>query len=175
MNKSFYLWMMTIFSILFLVSFFLYETTRSDLKRCRAKETAYKSLIDGDFEKFKSLMKDLSKPELDYYSSKFFDLEISLAVEEKNSGNFGRALELVEKAFGIASTKSQISRALVLKGELLMKMERYDDVMKDLEIFLKDKTLPDRERALEILKEAAEKAGKREIALEAEKAIEGGR
>ncbi len=175
MNKAFYLSMMTVFAFLFLVSYFLYEATRSDLKECRTKEIAYKALIDGDFEKFKNLMKDIPKHELDYYSSKFFDLELSLAIEERNSGNFGKALELVEKASEIISTKSQLSRALILKGELLMKMERYDDVVRTLSVFLKDKTIPDRERALEILKEAAEKAGKKEIALEAEKALESGR
>ncbi len=173
MNRAFYLAMMTVFAFLFLISYFLYETTKSDLKDCRTREIAYKALIDGDFEKFRSLMKDLPKHELDYYSSKFFDLELSLAIEERNSGNFGRALNLVKEASKLISTKSQLSRVLILKGELLMKMGRYDEVVKDLDTFLKDKTIPDRERALEILKEAAERAGRKDIALEAERALSG--
>ncbi len=168
MNKVFYLSMMTIFAVLFLVSYLLYGVAKNDLKECRAKEMAYKALIDGDFEKFKSLMKDLPKHELEYYSSKFFDLEISLAVEEKNSGNFGKALEILEKSLKVVSTKSQLSRALLLKGEILLKMGRYDELLKDLSVFLKDKTLPDREKALELLKEAAEKIGREDIVREVE-------
>jgi len=167
-NRGFYLSMMTIFAVLFLVAYLLYGVTKNDLKECRTKEMAYKALIDGDFEKFKSLMKDLPEHELGYYSSKFFDLEISLAVEEKNSGNYGKALEILEKSIKVVSTKSQLSRALLLKGEILLKMERYDEVIKELSVFLKDETLPDREKAFEILKKAAEKIGRKDITREIE-------
>ena len=175
MSKAFYLSMMTVFAILFLISYFLYATTKKDLNECRLKETAYRALIDGDFDKFKSLMKDLPEHELDYYSSKFFNIELSLALEEKNSGNFGKALDILEKSLKVANTKSQVSKALILKSEILMKMERYDDVVRELRVFVKDQTLPDRERALEILKEAAKRSGDKELESEIERILKSGR
>ena len=175
MSKAFYLSMMTVFAVLFLISYFLYGTTKNDLKECRTKEIAYKSLIDGNFEKFKSLMKDIPKHELEYYSSKFFNLEISLAIEEMSSGNFGKALDIVEKALKVAATKFQISKALILKSEILMKMERYDEVIRLLKSFIENKSLPERERALELLKRAAEKLGKKDLISEVEKNLNNGR
>ncbi len=170
MNRNFYLIMMTIFAILFLVSYFLYDSVKRDLKECRTKEIAYKSLIEGNFDKFQSLMRDLPRHELDYYSSKFFDLEISLSEEEKANGNFGRALELVEKALKVHRTNDQLSKGLILKGEILVKMEKYTEALNTLEVFL-NKDLPYRKEALFLLKNTAEKAGRSDLVSKVEEAL----
>jgi len=138
LNRIFYLVMMTIFAVLFLVTYYVYSQTKEKLQQCGVERDALYALVDGRFDEFSKKL-DLKEHQIAYYASKFFQFQLGKAYMEVRRGNYGKALEDIEKALAVAQSPSELSEGLIFKAAVLEKMGRYEEAVKVLKIVIEEK------------------------------------
>ncbi len=137
-----YLTLMTVFAVLFLITFFSYKSLKKSYDEMSSELKAYDMFLSGDLEGFLKYVKGknlrLSK-EIDFYLDRFAQLELSAGLSEMESGNYGEALEHFQKVLGMSSiSKTTRFRAIMFTGKAFYNLRKYDKAYEYLRVFLED-------------------------------------
>ncbi|MGB9789575.1 MAG: tetratricopeptide repeat protein [Thermotoga caldifontis] len=172
--EKFFLVLLTVFALLFLLSFQAFVSMRTQLKRNERIIEAYKLYVNEDYDRFEQYIKVHGLKELENLNStlkeKVFEKYYSLGVVKLNLGDFSTAYEYFKKAFEQLPEGDERRAELVyLMGQSLAKAGRSLEAKLQLNMVLQ---MPDslyRSQAIRLLIDLYRQTGEKEKADELEK------
>ncbi|WP_165276215.1 hypothetical protein [Thermotoga sp. Ku-13t] len=172
--EKFFLVLLTVFALLFLLSFQAFVSVRAQLKRSERIIEAYKLYVSEDYDRFERYVETHGLKELESLKNtlreKVFEKYYSLGVMKLNLGDFSTAYEYFKKAFEQLPEGDERRAELVyLMGQSLAKAGRTVEAKLQLNTVLQ---MPDslyRSQAIRLLIELYRQTGEKEKADELEK------
>lgn len=170
---KFLLVLLTVFAILFLLSFQAFVSMRSQLDRNKKILEGYRLYVEEDYEAFrrhvqKYGLKELESLERDL-NQKLFEKYYSLAIVRFNNGDFSSAYELFEQALERLPQQDERRAELIyLMGQSLAKAGRITEAKTQLSAAIE---LPDsfyRTQAIKLLIDLYRQSGEEKKAQELE-------
>lgn len=171
-----FLVLLTIFAVLFLLSFQAYRSTRQWQERYRKIIRGYELYVLGNYDEFSKYVEEHKLKELAYLSNsikeqRFQQFYLS-AVKEFNLGNFASAVELFRKALQeIGSKDPRYGELLYYLSVCLVNSNRIVEAKMELSTFVNLVDSPYRNKALQLLSELYRKSGEMVKAQEVEKLL----
>ncbi|MCD6450572.1 MAG: hypothetical protein J7L34_08730 [Thermotogaceae bacterium] len=163
-NCRFFLTVMTIFAVLFVVTFIFYRSTLRENAILRNEIRAFKYLYEGDIEKFIQNLKKINAKDVDinFYIKNAVKFQVSKAESEIEKRNYDVAYKILLNVYDYSQDEEQRYYIAYLLGKVLNKKEEYDEAYNFLEIFLSGKFYGFSKDALVELAVSAKKLGRTE-------------
>lgn len=171
-----FLVLLSIFAVLFLVSFQAYRSTKQSQERYSKIVKGYELYALGKYDEFSKYIEQHKLTELSYLSNsikeqKFQQFYLS-AIKEFNLGNFASAVELFRKALQQIDTKdTRYNELLYYLSVSLVNSNRIQEAKIELSTFVNLENSVYRNKALQLLSDLYRKNGELVKAQEIEKLL----
>ncbi len=135
---------MTIFALLFVVSFISYRNTLKELGDAKRKYGILKDLVNGDIVSLREKLSKLGKTdtEIDYYINLFSKLEYEKGRIEYENKNYTLALEHFKNTYELSKDPRLRMMAIYYMGKTLNTLGKYEEALRYLKIFLENRSYP---------------------------------
>ncbi len=176
--EKFLLILLTIFAFLFLLSFQMFVSARSQLKRSEKILEAYRMYVDEDYENFERYVEKNDLKELkslkDSLRRRLFEKYYTLGVTKLNAGDFSSAHEDFKKALQqLPQQDERRAEVVYLMGQSLVKAGRLVEAKTQLSVVLEMPNSFYRNQAIKLLIDIYEQTGEGAKAEELRKIYEG--
>jgi tetratricopeptide (TPR) repeat protein len=176
--EKFFLILLTVFALLFLLSFQAFVSVRSQLRRAEKIVEAYRMYVSEDYENFERYVEKNDLKEFknlkDSLRQRLFERYYILGVTKLNAGDFSSAYEDFKRAFQQLPQQDERRAELVyLMGQSLVKAGRLFEAKAQLSVALEMPNSLYRNQAIKLLIELYKQTGEKARAEELEKTYEG--
>ncbi len=153
---------MTVFAVLFVVTFIFYRSVYRENESLKNEVQAFKYLYDGNIEKFVEYMKKLGKKDVDinFYIEKAIEIQIGKAESEMEKHNYDIAYKILLDIYDYSQDEKQKYYIAYLLGKVLNKKGEYEEAYNFLKVFLSGKSYSFSKEALLELALSSKKLGK---------------
>lgn len=175
-KERFFVIILSIFALLFLVTFQAYRSVRQSQERYQRIVRAYELYCLGRYDDFARYVDEYKLKELSYLNSAIVEQRFQqfyvAAMKEFNLGNFASAVELFRKALGQIDSKDNRYDEIVYYLSLcLVNSNRLQEAKLELSSFVNRENSVYRSKGLQLLIDVYKKTGEMVKAQEIEKML----